>query len=243
MADAGVGARTTADGEELRSVAHPQDDGVGLPRRDGHAEQALVPLERPRRVGDADGHVVQGGDGNGRRALRERPRGQRRRAEGAEERATGQAARLEGSRQSMVVRPVEVWLHRSRSPVLGKQCRFSGAAGRRPVRGRRLARLRHPPRSSLQQRAAPPPHASSGGRPLSSGRNGGPRAPSGRDAGFHHGLYGTDDCRRGRKNSRRSFTRTSGCSIAAKWPPRSTSVQWVMLYDASAQRRGVMNSS
>ena len=64
-----------------------------------------------------------------------------------------------------------------------------------------------------------------------------------RDAGFHHAPYGADDYRNGRKNSRRSFTSTSGCSIAAKWPPRSTSVQWVMLYDASAQRRGVMNSS
>ena len=49
--------------------------------------------------------------------------------------------------------------------------------------------------------------------------------------------------RKGPKNARRSCTSTPGCSIAAKWPPRGTSVQWVMLYEASAHRRGVMNSS
>ena len=55
--------------------------------------------------------------------------------------------------------------------------------------------------------------------------------------------YGAASARNGRKNSRRSSTSTSGCSRAAKWPPRSASVQWTTLYDASAQRRGVMNSS
>ncbi len=47
-----------------------------------------------------------------------------------------------------------------------------------------------------------------------------------------------------RKNRRTSSTNSSGCSNAAKWPPFSISLQWVMLVKfGSIQRRtGVMIS-
>ena len=165
VADAGVGARAAADGQELRPVAHPKDDGIGLPGRDGHAEQPLVPLERPRRVRDADGHVVEGGDGNGRRALRQRPRGQRRRAEGAHERAPGHAARLTRGQ-----RPLKIGLHdeildpsRSKTNQPWTMA-FSYSITCRPATaGRtRAGRSRAPP-------AAPSPRSGRRARPRSSG--------------------------------------------------------------------------
>src|SRR6185295_20235499 len=41
-----------------------------------------------------------------------------------------------------------------------------------------------------------------------------------------------------RKNARTSSTSSSGCSKAAKWPPRGISVQRVMLKRASIHLRG-----
>ncbi len=46
--------------------------------------------------------------------------------------------------------------------------------------------------------------------------------------------------RRPRKNSRMSWTRSSGSSIAAKWPPRGIVVYRMTLYCASIQRRGAV---
>ena len=50
--------------------------------------------------------------------------------------------------------------------------------------------------------------------------------------------------RKARKNARTSRTNNSGCSKAAKWPPFSISLQWVMFVKfGSIQRRtGVMIS-
>ena len=44
--------------------------------------------------------------------------------------------------------------------------------------------------------------------------------------------------RNGRKNSRMSSARASGCSMAAKWPPRANSVQRCTLKNRSAHSRG-----
>src|SRR5581483_1261052 len=51
------------------------------------------------------------------------------------------------------------------------------------------------------------------------------------------------DQRTVRKKVRRSSTNSSGCSIAAKWPPRGISAQWVTLYRRSTHERGKGSTS
>ena len=218
MPDAGIAARA-ADGQELRAGAHPQNHRAGLPGRDGHAEQPLVPRERPRGVGHGDGRVVEGGDGNRRAALRERPRGQRRRAEGAGTRA---ATRGPGRAPP----PVE---GRPAASCLGASVSVSSSRNPAERQPRREKSARFPPKARDSLGAARIRMTA--------------RPPCCRTRLPGTAPYGAGAWRSGRKNSRRSSTSTAGCSIAAKWPPCSTSVQWVMLYEASAHRRGVMNSS
>ncbi len=46
-----------------------------------------------------------------------------------------------------------------------------------------------------------------------------------------------------RKKFRRSSVNSSGCSMAAKWPPRGMTAQCVTLYRRSTQERGKRNTS
>ena len=149
-------------------------------------------------------------------------------AVGRERRESGHLRDLAGRPDDLP--PIERRVRIDRVDVQVMECRFRQR--RRTVAIRlRLARRR---------RAAgrTPGDDDQGQHPLAYPRAAQRLARRGPGPTAHH-----DPSRSGPKNARRSSTSNSGCSMAAKCPPRGISVQWVMLYDASAHFRGEMKSS